>query len=508
MASTGEVGCIGDNFSEAFFRAWLSTDQDVPKKRILVSIGGLTKKAKLLSPLRKLEEQGWEIMATEGTHDYLSERGVASVFKYKASEKVEPNVTTSISKRDIDLIINIPKNVGINGQTDGYRSPHPPHYKPAACYIFARLPCHLLREKTSREVVARIHRRKRRMKNSLIRFITQFAPKPKNDGEGKRILIISTTGVGDTLWASPALKALKKAKPAAHIALLTTPIGKEIFSQSSDVDAIYTCGTPALFSIFKLFPRLKKEAYDTVLIFHASQRPIFPLAKFLGAKNIISTKHQNKGLDDLITTPVVNKFQHEIERRLDIVNTLVKVESDGLLSFPLTKNEMEKSFAEPIAVIHPGAQKKYKQWSPNHFQTVGKHLAAMGMKVIVTGGKNERALAQTVAMGIPNGANYAGKLSLRALASLMHEAKIVIANDTGPMHIAFALNTPTIALFTPTDPRLCGPYKAKNAHIFTGEITCLPCLQKRCRQPFCMEQISPQAVIAAIDQIGQNGWSV
>ncbi|MDN3508060.1 MAG: carbamoyl-phosphate synthase (glutamine-hydrolyzing) large subunit, partial [Simkaniaceae bacterium] len=121
MASTGEVGCIADSLPEAFFRSWLATDQNVQKKRIFVSIGGLTKKAKLLKPLRKLEEQGWEIMATEGTHEYLSERGVASVFKYKASDKIEPNITTSIGKREMDLIITIPKNVGANGVTDGYK---------------------------------------------------------------------------------------------------------------------------------------------------------------------------------------------------------------------------------------------------------------------------------------------------------------------------------------------------------------------------------------------------
>jgi carbamoyl-phosphate synthase large subunit len=121
MASTGEVACLGDNLEEAFFSSWLATEQSVKGKRILVSIGGAVKKRKLLSVLRDLEESGWDFIATEGTHDYLSKQGVASSFKYKASEKIEPNIATAIKKRDVDLIINIPRGTGINWDTDGYK---------------------------------------------------------------------------------------------------------------------------------------------------------------------------------------------------------------------------------------------------------------------------------------------------------------------------------------------------------------------------------------------------
>jgi carbamoyl-phosphate synthase large subunit len=119
MASTGEVACLGSDYFEAFFSSWMATEQSIRQKRILVSIGG-DKKSKLLEPLKRLEEQGWNIFATEGTHDFLSKHGVGSICVYKASEKIEPNATTAISNRNIDLIVNIPRGSGINANTDGF----------------------------------------------------------------------------------------------------------------------------------------------------------------------------------------------------------------------------------------------------------------------------------------------------------------------------------------------------------------------------------------------------
>jgi carbamoyl-phosphate synthase large subunit len=119
MNSTGEVACLGGDLLEAFLSSWLSTEQPLPKKRILVSIGG-DKKSKLLEPLKQLDEKNWEIYATEGTHDFLLEHGVASVCLYKASENIEPNITTIIKNKKVDLIVNIPRGTGTNTQTDGF----------------------------------------------------------------------------------------------------------------------------------------------------------------------------------------------------------------------------------------------------------------------------------------------------------------------------------------------------------------------------------------------------
>lgn len=119
MASTGEVANISDHYLQSFFSSWLSTEQSIEGKRILVSIGA-DYKIKLLPALKALEEQGWDLYATEGTHDFLSKRGVGSVSVHKVGEKYEPNVATLIAQKKVDLIINIPK-AGGSALTEGFK---------------------------------------------------------------------------------------------------------------------------------------------------------------------------------------------------------------------------------------------------------------------------------------------------------------------------------------------------------------------------------------------------
>lgn len=120
MASTGEVACLGENLHDAYWRAWLASEQNITNKNILISIAD-PYKAKLLPYIQNLENLGWRIYGTEGTHSFLFKNGVGTYFVYKASEKGEPNIKTIITKRRVDLIINIPNNQIPNIQTDGYK---------------------------------------------------------------------------------------------------------------------------------------------------------------------------------------------------------------------------------------------------------------------------------------------------------------------------------------------------------------------------------------------------
>jgi carbamoyl-phosphate synthase large subunit len=124
MASTGEVACLGENLHEAFFRSWQATEQSIKGKRLLVSVGG-DQKNKILQELRILEEQGWKLFTTPGTHDFLSQNGIASRCVFKASEGCSPNVIDAITEKQIDLIINIPQamagGASLRHATDGYR---------------------------------------------------------------------------------------------------------------------------------------------------------------------------------------------------------------------------------------------------------------------------------------------------------------------------------------------------------------------------------------------------
>ncbi len=123
MASTGEVACLGENFHEAFFHSWHATEQSIKGKRLLISVGG-DQKNKIVNELKILEEQGWKLYTTPGTHDFLSRNGIASRCIFKASEGHTPNVIDTITDQQVDLIINIPRDVGSAASrtaTDGFR---------------------------------------------------------------------------------------------------------------------------------------------------------------------------------------------------------------------------------------------------------------------------------------------------------------------------------------------------------------------------------------------------
>lgn len=119
MASTGEVACLGENLYDAYWRAWLASDQTIRNKNILVSLSD-PYKAKLLPYLKQLEALKWHIYSTDGTHAFLYKNGVASYFVYKVSESTGPNIQSIIAQQKVDLIINIPTNQKQSTQTDGY----------------------------------------------------------------------------------------------------------------------------------------------------------------------------------------------------------------------------------------------------------------------------------------------------------------------------------------------------------------------------------------------------
>ncbi len=110
MTSTGEVACIGDNFNEALLKSLLSVGFTIPKKNILISSGPISSKASLMKSVRKLKEMGYDLYATKGTADFISENGIDVQILYWPLENQEPNVVTYIEKGKIDLVINIPKN--------------------------------------------------------------------------------------------------------------------------------------------------------------------------------------------------------------------------------------------------------------------------------------------------------------------------------------------------------------------------------------------------------------
>ena len=121
MNSTGEVACIGDTLNEAFLKAVLSAGMEMPKRNVLVSIGGDKNKYLFLDWIRKLHKAGYAIYATEHTSQFYEKKGIPNTMLYKAHNTHKPNnIITMMQNGGIDLVINIPKEMNPEELEDEY----------------------------------------------------------------------------------------------------------------------------------------------------------------------------------------------------------------------------------------------------------------------------------------------------------------------------------------------------------------------------------------------------
>ena len=351
-----------------------------------------------------------------------------------------------------------------------------------------------------------------RWKNWLIKgllwALNPEATRPRTKNTETKFLVVSTTGLGDTLWATPAIRALRQTYPDCTIAVLTSEIGYQVLEHNKHIDEIFVIGSPLFLSLLRYLPRLKRERFDTILVFHASQRLILPFCALLEAPHLMGTLGLNKDLDFLLTKGFALKAQHEIERRLEMVREVGAYVGDYSLEMMVHKENVDAATAFlqghgiadhiPIVGLHPGAKNTFKQWPADCFVEVGKRLVQhLGCQILVTGDQSEAIELLEIASQIPGAIPIAGKLNLTTFTALLKRMQLFITNDTGPMHLAFAAKVPTVCLFGPTDPNRCGPYHVPNATVLSVPKTCQPCLKKKCNQPFCLLQIGVDAVYDA-----------
>ena len=122
MASTGEVGCLGDDTSTALLKSMLSVGHKIPEKTILLSTGSAKQKAEMLDAARTLVEHGYKLYATTGSSKYLTENGIENTMVYWPSEsEKKPQALDMLHNHEIDMVVNIPKDLTVSELSNGYK---------------------------------------------------------------------------------------------------------------------------------------------------------------------------------------------------------------------------------------------------------------------------------------------------------------------------------------------------------------------------------------------------
>ncbi len=321
------------------------------------------------------------------------------------------------------------------------------------------------------------------------------------DKSCKNVLVRGVNWIGDGVMTLPSLRALRKVLPETEISLLVKPWVSSVFENNPDIDEIVTYGNnyKGIIGKFKLSRMLNKKNFCSAILFQNAFDAA--LITFLaGIKYRAGYKMDGRGF--LLTTAVPlpqNKDKiHQIYYYLNLLQELgIQAKfSDPYIYLTLDERlhvrEMLKNIKRPLLGINPGATYgSAKRWFPERFADIANwFISDTGGGVVIFGGNSEVDIADEIYKKvIPEFRtsysllSLAGKISLRELISMISECDVFVTNDSGPLHIAYAVRTPLVAIFGSTDPQLTGPPPGVdgNTHVvIKPDISCSPCFERTC----------------------------
>jgi ADP-heptose:LPS heptosyltransferase len=342
----------------------------------------------------------------------------------------------------------------------------------------------------------------------------------------QRVLVIKPDHLGDLLLATPALRQLRTALPAAHICGLVGPWAQRMWQGLSSLDELQTLPFPGfsrtsartgrlqtLQLTLQAAGRLRRGRYDTVLLLRDDDYWSALVCTLAGIPRRIGTAHPK--VSELLTEAVPYRSEQHVARQaLAVVSRLGGTDdSPPLLELAVTADEQEWAAAQlpqpnQTIICHPGTGGSAKQWPISRWVTLIDALQQAGMPVLLSGSPAEGALIGRIAAGCRRQPPLlSDELTIGRLAALFTRARLVIGVDSGPLHIAVSSGTPTVHLFGPSDVQRFGPWGDPARHrIIRSTLFCSPCGSlDRCPRATdpseCMAGITPHQVRQTINEL-------
>ena len=305
----------------------------------------------------------------------------------------------------------------------------------------------------------------------------------------RTVAVLRALGLGDMLCAVPTFRSLRHRFPAARITLIGLPWGREFVDRYHGYidDLVEFPGFPGIperdadpARIIESIAEFQARHFDLAIQLHGSGVSSNSFVALLGAR--ISAGFILPGTASLPPTTdgiwvEYPDHGHEVHRLLRVADALGG-EVDDALEFPLTavdEAELATTLPSPLpreryAVIHPGASHPVRRWPTERFAAAADHLARTGLHIVITGTDAERAVAGEVAAKMQERVlDLSGRTSLGALGVLIRDAALLFANDTGVSHVAAAVRTPSVILFSEADPLRWAPLDEAR-HVVLGGV--------------------------------------
>jgi len=360
--------------------------------------------------------------------------------------------------------------------------------------------------------------------------------------EVKRILLFRTDRLGDLILSLPVVEALRTWWPQARCDMLTDPRYVPAAGMQRQVGRVIPNSFRGLRGCRDLVRLLRSERYDATI--HLYPRPLFAVAAFLAGIPVrLGTAYRFYSPLFKPRVPVHRKHMAVHERDLNLIllvglgiprlevsaGLVVPEEASQQVTELLRREGIDGS--APFVVLHPGSGGSSLDWPATHYAALGRSLADLGAALVLTGTDRDRDAVELVHEGMhARTTNLCGRLDLPQLAALLARSALLITNSTGPLHLADALGTRVIGLYSPffySSPQRWGPYSqpknillpetvpATSPPFGSGSMplsvrstegekpskVCYRCDRKRCPHFNCMASITPERVLSKAREI-------
>ncbi len=358
----------------------------------------------------------------------------------------------------------------------------------------------------------------------------------------ENILCIRLDTIGDVLMTTPAIRTLKAYNSRRRITLLTSCAGAAAALLVPEIDEVIVYDAPWLKATaprlnsrpeYEMAQHLRRLKFDGAVIFTVYSQSPLPSAFLCYLADIplrLAHCHENpyQLLTDWVKDPEPEKFvRHEVRRQIDLVSTIGCYTQQERLSLHVPEKALalvEDIFQNlgidkqrPIVVIHPGATAPSRRYPPEKFAVIARILALeMGMQVVFTGTGREQELVDAIAKDLGKKAanvtddsssksaavhSLVGCLNLSELAALLQLSSLLIANNTGPVHIAAAVGTPVVDLYALTNPQHT-PWGIPHRVLF-HDVSCKYCYKSICPEGHhqCLRLVTPESVVDAVCEL-------
>jgi len=354
--------------------------------------------------------------------------------------------------------------------------------------------------------------------------VNEYSPGSIGWLEAKKILAVRLDNIGDVIMLGPALRAVKETSPQAHLTLLATPGGATAVPLLPWIDDVIVwrpiwqdVGGRMPFDPARereLIDLLAGQEFDAALIFTSfSQTPHVPgYVCYLAGIPLRAGESKEFGGSTLTTELKGAPDElHQAERNLCLVEHLgfvarerqlvVTIPDTARNAIPDLLDKTEVNPHQPFILLHPGASAHARRYPAERFGVLARLLTRRDWQVLVTGVERESALIQEVIAHAPKARYLIGDTTLAEYAALVERAKLVICNDTLPMHLSDAVRTPVVVLFSGTDYEEQWQPRATRARLLRRETSCHPCYLFECPigQP-CLD-ISPEEVVEEVETL-------